>query len=92
MQLLIDAGANINATNNDGETALIFTINRYYNLQGVQVLIENGANLYAKNKQGLTALDIARKKLQEIAKDKEFPMLQKAVNEIIELLEDAMKK
>lgn len=60
--------------------------------QSARILIESGANIYAKNKQGLTALDSARQELERFEKNKEFPILQTALKEIIELLENAMKK
>ena len=60
VKLLIENGANINAKDNDGETALM---GASYNghLEVVKYLIENGADVNIKdNYYGITALDFAR--------------------------------
>ena len=60
VKLLIENGANINAKDNDGETALM---RASYNghLEVVKYLIENGADVNIKdNYYGITALDFAR--------------------------------
>ncbi|MCB1143104.1 MAG: ankyrin repeat domain-containing protein [Leptospiraceae bacterium] len=55
VKLLIDRGANVNATTPDGHTALMYaSYNRYPEI--VKVLIEHGANVNAKSIQGHTAL------------------------------------
>lgn len=58
IQLLLDRGADINAANQGGDTAL-----HGATLRGstaiIQFLVDHGANLYAKNARGWTALDIA---------------------------------
>jgi len=46
MQLLIDSGADINASNRIGETALFYAI-KFNNLEAVKILIDNGANVNA---------------------------------------------
>jgi ankyrin repeat protein len=56
VQQLIDAGANLNATGSDGDTALIFAI-RKGNDAIVQRLIAAGANVKVFNKiRGMNAL------------------------------------
>ncbi len=58
IQLLLDRGANINAANQNGDTAL-----HGATLRGstaiIQFLVDHGANLNAKNSKGWTPLDIA---------------------------------
>jgi uncharacterized protein len=58
IELLLDHGADVNATNQSGETAL-----HGATLRGstaiIQFLVDHGANLYAKNARGWTPLDIA---------------------------------
>ncbi|MGH8770409.1 MAG: quinoprotein dehydrogenase-associated putative ABC transporter substrate-binding protein [Burkholderiales bacterium] len=58
-KLLIARGADVNATNASGETALMVAAldNR---AEIAKLLIESGANVAAKNAQGKTALTIAR--------------------------------
>ena len=55
VKLLIEAGADVNAKNNDGMTALIkASSTRYYEL--IEALIAAGADVNAKNNDGTTAL------------------------------------
>jgi uncharacterized protein len=53
------AGLDINATTNNGETALHAAINGRGSETIVRFLVENGADLTAKNKQGRTPLEAA---------------------------------
>jgi len=53
----LDAGANVNATNANGETPLHAAVAQGDGL--VRLLSERGANLEAKDKQGRTPLDVA---------------------------------
>ena len=57
---LIDAGANVNVADNDGNTALHYSIdynhNHHIHLNVINALIKAGANLNAKNKDGETPL------------------------------------
>jgi ankyrin repeat protein len=55
----MEAGVDINATTNTGETALHAAINGRGSEAIVRFLVENGADLSAKNKQGRTPLDVA---------------------------------
>jgi ankyrin repeat protein len=57
VQLLLDLGLPIDATNARGDTALHASISRGDRV--VKLLAERGADLQAKNKAGLTALDLA---------------------------------
>jgi ankyrin repeat protein len=57
-QILIDGGANINATNMDGSTALI-TAAAFGKTKVAKVLINSGADLNIQNNDGSTALHTA---------------------------------
>ncbi len=56
--MLLDAGANINAANNNGQTAL-HAAARMDMKDFVRFIGEHGANLEAKDRTGSTPLDIA---------------------------------
>jgi uncharacterized protein YegJ (DUF2314 family) len=63
-KILLDAGADLEAIDDDGETPLhVATINGFADL--VVYLIERGANTDTKNKDGQTPLDIARESLED---------------------------
>jgi ankyrin repeat protein len=55
VKLAIDLGADVNATNRVGDTALHGAVSEGYNTV-VQLLADKGANLDARNKSGLTPL------------------------------------
>ncbi|HEX6896517.1 MAG TPA: ankyrin repeat domain-containing protein [Bryobacteraceae bacterium] len=55
MKMLSDRGANVNAANKDGDTALHGAVSKGYN-SAVQWLVAKGAKLDAKNKRGKTPL------------------------------------
>lgn len=57
--LLIENGADINLTDTEGNTALMFAV-RADNLQTVHFFIGKGVSLNAKNKNGETALQLAK--------------------------------
>jgi len=59
IKLCLQAGIDINAATNTGETALHAAISGRGAESIVHFLVENGANLNAKNKQGRTPLDVA---------------------------------
>ena len=59
IKLCLQAGIDINAATNTGETALHAAISGRGAESIVRFLVENGANLNAKNKQGRTPLDVA---------------------------------
>jgi ankyrin repeat protein/WD40 repeat protein len=52
--------ANVNAKNNDGDTALMYAA-RWSDAERAKLLVERGADLHAKNKKGETALDITKR-------------------------------
>jgi ankyrin repeat protein len=55
---LLDAGAKVNAANNDGETALMLAASNGI-INNVRALIMAGADVNARDKQGKTALMLA---------------------------------
>jgi uncharacterized protein len=55
VKMLLDKGADVNATDPDGETALMSAVTSG-NLEVVTMLIDKGANVQAKDKKGVTAL------------------------------------
>jgi uncharacterized protein len=57
VELGVDAGVDINAANDSGQTALHIAAQASDGI--VKYLVEHGANLDAKDKQGRTALDVA---------------------------------
>lgn len=60
VELLIDAGADINLRNSDGNTALwVATMNSYHGTQVIELLLKKGANPKEKNNYGNSAYDIS---------------------------------
>ena len=59
IKLCMESGLDINATTNNGETALHAAISGRGAESIVRFLVENGADLKAKNKQGRTPLEVA---------------------------------
>jgi serine/threonine protein kinase/ankyrin repeat protein len=58
-EALLQAGCDINATDSDGRTPLMYAA-RYQRPTAVRLLLERGADAKAKDKSGLTALDLAK--------------------------------
>lgn len=58
MNLLIRAGADLNATGKNDNTALTLAV-RKRNLKNVRMLVEHGADAMFKNAKGMSALDYA---------------------------------
>ena len=56
LRLIIKAGVDVNAHNEDGETALIEIMDEPVNLECVKVLLENGANPNLADEDGKTPL------------------------------------
>ena len=59
VKYLVENGADINAKNNDGETALMKSSANHENIEIVKHLVENGADVNDKDNNGETALMIA---------------------------------
>lgn len=55
----IGRGADVNARDDEGNTALIFAVSERPNSRVVKVLLDNGADVNARNNDGLTALMFA---------------------------------
>jgi len=60
IECLVEKGAELEATNSDGNTALHLTSRKGW-LTSVKYLLQKGANLEAKNEAGDTALHLASK-------------------------------
>jgi ankyrin repeat protein len=61
LKLLIDAGAELNATDNEGRTALMYA----GDIERVRVLLNAGIDLTLKSKDGKTALTLAIENRQD---------------------------
>jgi ankyrin repeat protein len=57
LQALIDAGADLNAQDENGQTSLMNAAT-YEDLEGVRALLLAGADVNLKNKEGDTAWDL----------------------------------
>jgi len=77
LQELIEAGADVNASDEDGETALMAAAEKGH-LSKVKLLIEKGANVGAKDKTGKTALQYARAPRDD--NDDDFPQCYESVS------------
>jgi ankyrin repeat protein len=81
INILVEAGADINATNIDGRTPLIFASYLSYNPEAIiTTLLQLGADPKIKDNTGKTAIDYARnneklkntevlQKLEEVSKN-----------------------
>lgn len=74
IEVLIENGATIDATDNNGETPLMEAIRSTIKrtdkqLSAIVTLLENGANANFKNKKGITPLQIAKHKRRDGTED-----------------------
>lgn len=83
VKLLINAKANLEATDSDGKTALIHA-SEFGLPPVVEILVRSGANLLVRDSEGKSALDYAKESERLIAKDRE------RCSEIIRILEEAV--
>ena len=74
MQILLDAGADVNARNHDGETALIMASGMTGDASILELLLRYHSDPSAKNHKGMTALAIAK----ESRRDDKIAILQNA--------------
>jgi len=84
--ILINSGADVNAQNKDGNTALMYLLNFNSTKKGVELLLNAEARVTIKNKDGQTALEIAKK-----GYGGEFNSVEENL-EIIKIIEEALKK
>ena len=63
IELLLDAGADINAKDDRGHTALFGAVFRGWT-EVARFLVEKGARLDARNNEGLTVMDVAKGKME----------------------------
>lgn len=67
VKLLIDKGADVNARNSDGYTALMSAVYHELDLRVAKLLLERGADVNARTNEGLTALHSAASYCNECA-------------------------
>jgi ankyrin repeat protein len=58
-------GANVNATDNDGNTALFYAVKRTYPVEQIQLLLQYGADPNKENKAGLSPKQLAEQNRQK---------------------------
>jgi len=61
IKLLLEAGANINAQNREGDTALTAAVSRRASPETVQILLSAGADVNIRNKRSETPLTLAER-------------------------------
>ena len=58
-------GANVNATDNDGNTALFYAVKRKYPVEQIQLLLQYGADFNKENKAGISPKLLAEQNRQK---------------------------
>ena len=76
IELLLEKGLDINATNTNGDTALHSAVSARASHEIVKVLVQRGAKLDVQNKRGQTPLAIAQRSNKDMTKI--LPILQSA--------------
>lgn len=61
IKLLLEKGANVNAADSEGYTALACAVSRRASPEAVQLLLSSGADINARNKRGETPLVLAER-------------------------------
>ena len=77
LQELIDAGADVNAADEDGQTALMAAAEKGH-VSKVRLLLDKGANVNARDKSGKTALQYARPPRND--NDDDFPQCYESLS------------
>lgn len=77
LQELIDAGADVNAADEDGQTALMAAAEKGH-VSKVRLMLDKGANVNARDKSGKTALQYARPPRND--KDDDFPQCYESLS------------
>ncbi|GHS95560.1 hypothetical protein AGMMS50276_11670 [Synergistales bacterium] len=60
VRIAIKKGANVNAADNSGKTALMYAASKNHNPKVTSLLIKSGADTQARDKRGKSVLDYAR--------------------------------
>ena len=62
--MLLDAGANVNVSDTDGDTSLHLVVKKELSIQTIQILIDKGASLNTVNDQRQTPVLVSCNKSQ----------------------------
>jgi ankyrin repeat protein len=84
LSLLLKAGADVNARDKEGRTALMRAAELSNTTEGTKVLLAAGADPLMKDKNGLTALDLARTRAHNRIPD--------SAPDMVKVIETAMAK
>jgi len=80
-EALISAGADVNAVNNRGRTALMLAA-RWFSVWSIETLLAAGADVYAKDNSGNTALDY-------VDRYTELSLYPGSMESVLKILKDA---
>jgi ankyrin repeat protein len=93
IELLIANGADINAQDDKGMTAIMYSVTKKHLIRLTRFLIEKSANLLLKNKDGFTAYDLARQLLDSgIGSSTVSAQAKDKAKAVVDLLETETKK